>query len=191
MSNTLRTFIAVPINFHIQNAIGHIQNDLKKVGADIKWVNPKNIHITLKFLGEISSDKIENVSKILHDVIVPKEPFSMPFSTLGAFPKIERPKVLWIGNNSTSKRITEIAQELEEALEKIGFEKEKRKFEPHLTIGRVRSPINKFALSKKIKKYEIRKELMQDITEVNLYKSTLRSHGPLYEILKTVTLSKR
>ena len=94
---TIRTFIALEFDPSIKEAIGSIQDQLKKTGADVKWVKPKNIHLTLKFLGHISPKKLKSVLEIFPTLFNNFPAFEIDISHLGVFPRLEQPKVIWVG----------------------------------------------------------------------------------------------
>jgi len=184
MSETIRTFIAITLNSDIQKTLKEIQSHLRKTGADVKWVKPENIHLTVKFIGDTPPDKLLEIIKVLRTTTEKIKPFLFSLTHLGAFPKLEHPQVIWVGVESGKTEITRLAQTLENNLESLGFKKEKREFDAHVTLGRVRSGINRFALAKELKQFQIPKEISQSIDHVVFYKSTLTSQGPNYEVIE-------
>lgn len=188
MSNTLRLFVAINFNPKIQRSIKHIQDHLGKTDCDVKWVKPKNIHITLKFLGNIEIQKIDVVKQALINHYQNTRSFKIELTQLGTFPNINHPRILWIGLKDSKQRLNQIVTLLQKALVKIGFEEDKKSFSPHITIGRMRSLKNINLLSESISTYQAPKNLTQVITTIILYKSTLTSQGPIYESLYQITL---
>ena len=188
MSNTLRTFIAITLNSEIQQFLSRTQDHLKKLGCDIKWVKPENIHFTLKFLGDVKLKKIDEVKQTLENLAKNMQPVDIELTQLGAFPNVQRPRILWAGIKDEEKRITQFAKLLEDHFGKIGFKKEKKPFSPHLTIGRIRSPKNLNLLSEMISKYSLPVDLKQTAQNITLYKSTLTPAGPIYEPLHSADL---
>jgi len=187
----MRTFIAIELPQEIKDFLSRIQGQLKASGADVKWVEPKNIHLTLKFLGEINDEKQDAVTRIIGDVAEDKNPFSMRIYSIGAFPKINFPRVIWVGIEKGERETKEIAKELEGKLVKIGIAKEDRPFSSHITIGRTRSAINREKLVQDLKILENNfgeKNLEFLVNKITLYKSTLTPKGPIYEALKEVNL---
>src|SRR3990167_2243722 len=146
----MRSFIAIELTNEIKDELAQIQARLKYSGADVKWVEKNNIHLTLKFLGEVSEDRTKAVVSVLDDIAKGSKPFEMTIRDIGAFPKIDYPRVVWVGLDKGASESKEITQRIEEELERSGFERESRAFSPHLTIGRVRSAKNKAALKEKI-----------------------------------------
>lgn len=187
----MRTFIAIELPENIKTSLKNIQDELKKCGADVKWVEPENIHLTLKFLGEIEENQLEAINQAIEETAKNKPKYLITLSGLGVFPDLKRPRIIWIGikdQNNATKLITE---ELEEKLEKINIPKEERKFLGHITIGRVKSGLNKDKLAEKLETLNI--DLAKDMgfiaDKITLFKSTLGPKGPAYETLKEVTLN--
>ena len=186
----MRTFIAIELPGEIKNSLSHLQEQLKNAGADVKWVEPNNIHLTLKFLGEIDDKKLEGITKIIFDIAKEKNKFQIHISSLGAFPKIDFPRVIWVGVDIGDKETKQVAEELEEKTAKIGIPKEDRPFSSHITIGRTRSSLNRERLVQDLKnKAELSGVRLEFyVTKITLFKSTLTPHGPIYEVLKETNL---
>ena len=185
---TVRSFIALELTPEIQKELGQIQNELKKSGADVKWVNPQGIHLTLKFLGNVSLELVEEIKKIIDQLAKGHKRFEMKISQLGAFPKIEYPRVIWVGIEQGKDQAVKLARVLEEYLIRPGFLREKRYFSPHLTIGRVRSGRNRDQLKKLIQSITFSQRAMQ-AEKVILFKSTLTPQGAIYQPLHEAKLS--
>lgn len=187
----MRTFIAIELPQEIKDFLNTIQAKLKKTGADVKWVEPKNIHLTLKFLGEIDDKKLERILAIIEDTAESKNSFSMRISAVGAFPKINSPRVIWLNIDEGKTETEEIARDLEEKIAQLGIPKEDRPFSCHITIGRTRSTLNREKLVQELKNLvDIGKggNLAFTVTKITLFKSTLTPKGPIYEVLKEVIL---
>ena len=176
----MRTFIAIEISETIRNALVQIQSHLKYSGADVKWVEKDNIHLTLKFLGEISEEKTEKIKTILDSIAKEAKPFEMTVKEIGAFPKIEYPRVIWVSLDKGRDESKILAEKIDEALSKIGFQKETRPFASHLTIGRVRSAKNKAALKEKMTSCELLSISPYSVYSVILFQSTLTPKGSIY-----------
>lgn len=190
----MRTFIAIELSKETKDWIAHLQGQLKNSGADVKWVEPENIHLTLKFLGEIDNKQLSNIIKVLQDSNQNRNSFYIRLSSLGAFPKINFPRVIWIGIDKGEAESKQIATDLEEELAKIGIPKEeKRPFSCHITLGRLRSVLNRDRLIKDLDNLANNftppapgTEFL--VTKITLFKSTLTPRGPIYEILKEIPL---
>lgn len=189
----MRTFIAIELPQEIKDYLAHLQNQLKVSGADVKWVEPQNIHLTLKFLGEIEDKKLDEITQILEDIAKTKNSFQMRIFSIGAFPKINFPRIIWVGIDKGDSQSKEIAKELEEKMKNLGIRREDRAFSSHITIGRVRSSLNREKLVKDLNNLlnifgkETHEFLVSKIT---LFKSALTPKGPVYEVLKEANLKK-
>jgi len=184
----MRTFIAIALTQEIRDYLAGIQEELKKSRADAKWVQPKNIHLTLKFLGERDDKKIERIKEILEETTKNKDCFTMRLSNIGAFPKIESPRVIWIGIDKGEQVTKELAYELEEKIAAVGIPKEDRAFSSHITIARLKSPLNRQALVQELKNLPKPQNMEFQVKKITLYKSILTPQGPIYEALKEANL---
>jgi len=184
----LRTFIAISLNTGVKEELAVLIDKLKTSGADVKWVNPENIHLTLKFLGYILPEKIEEVKRVLGRIRGKFTPFKITFSGVGAFPKLSYPRVIWVGINGGKEDTKHVYELLEAELEKIGFKKEDRDFSPHLTIGRVRSGKNKAALKSCIENLSFSSGEILEVEHITLFQSTLTPKGPVYTPLYEVRI---
>ena len=139
MSDMLRTFIAINLDPKIQQSIKYIQDRLREVDCDVRWVTPENAHITLKFLGNITIKQVDVIKQMLANLYQNIKPFKVELTQLEAFPNIDRPRVFWIGFTNSKQQLNKMATTLEKALVKIGFQGDQKPFSPHITIGRIRS----------------------------------------------------
>lgn len=188
----MRIFIAIELSESIRNALAQIQSHLKYAGADVKWVEKDNIHLTLKFLGEVTEEKIEKIKSALDQIASKTKPFEISLKDIGAFPKIDYPRVIWVGLDKSANESKILAENIDEALSKIGFQKESRPFAAHLTIGRVRSPKNKDALKEKIlsaANSQLPITNSQLISSIILFQSTLTPKGSIYTKLHEARFS--
>ncbi len=186
----VRAFIAVPVDIKTVKLVSDLQETLKKSDADIKWVNPKNLHLTLLFLGDVMEDKLPDYYRVLEDCVHVSS-FHLSFQGLGAFPDVKRPRVLWIGVKEGKDEMLQLAHLVKTSLWKAGFleEKElKQKYSPHLTIGRVKSRDNLPELIKQAKDNQDFCIGPQKISEIHFIKSQLARSGPIYSVLKKIQL---
>jgi len=184
----LRTFIAIELDESVQTSLRDIQTELKSVGADISWVRPRNIHITLKFLGEIPLKKVKAVTEMLPEVFSQIPSFPIELGGLGVFPNIEHPKIIWVDVCKGAAGVKRLAATLENALCRLGYPKERREFTAHVTLGRVRSMKNADALGQAIQNFKFKQSFAQTVSKIVFFKSTLSSQGSIYEPLATVEL---
>lgn len=185
---TMRTFIALELAPEIQKQLGQIQDQLKKANADVKWVRPEGIHLTLKFLGNVSLELIEEIKKTIDQLAAKHKHFELNITQLGAFPKIEHPRVIWVGIEQGKEQTIKLAQDLAEDLIHLGFLPEKRPFKPHLTLGRVRSNRQREQLKELLQSAKVTPTTMQAQT-LTLFKSTLTPKGAIYQALHQAKLS--
>jgi len=178
-----RLFIAMNIPPAIQEYIAEdIINQLKKIDIRVSWVPPENIHITMKFLGDVDLSSIPAIKQALRNGLKEIriiESSIGPLSTFGG----KTPRVVHISPYGGTEQIIAVASMVEDICVHLGFEKEKNVFKPHMTIGRVREPKNSNALINRINslKYD---NLSFYITSLSLMKSTLTPHGAIYEVLE-------
>lgn len=184
----IRSFLAIELPKSILKKIEEVQGDLRLTRADVRWVNPGKIHLTLKFFGNIEELKIDPIFKSVEETIRNIHPFSLKVKGLGAFPHLKNPRVIWMGLLDGSEVLISFQKQIETQLEKIGFQPEDRPFHPHLTLGRMRSSRGKEDLVERMEKY--REEEFGDfqIARVVLFKSDLKPTGPIYTSLKEMKL---
>jgi RNA 2',3'-cyclic 3'-phosphodiesterase len=142
MKNTFRGFIAIPLEADVSAWLAGAQNRLRAslLGTDVRWVDPANIHITLKFLGETPESTVPDIRKAMDRAAEAKSSFSLIAGGLGCFPSINRPRVVWAGIGA-SRELERLQSDLETYLETLPFPREDRSFAPHLTLGRVREGV--------------------------------------------------
>ena len=188
MSNTIRTFIAIELPEKIGSAISKVQEGIRSYGFKIRWVRPENIHLTLKFLGNIKEADTEKVGKIVFESVKGYKPISLKAKGIGVFPGIKKPRVVWTGISDQLNLLTELQKTLDEKLEGIGFPKEKRPFRGHLTLGRVKAKIDPKRLSDALKEFAKFESESFSADRVILYKSELKPKGAVYTKLANLLL---
>ena len=183
----IRTFISIDLPEEIKKDIKDLQDRLKTHGGHIGWVRPEAIHLTLKFLGAIDEKEITGIEAVVKKAVIGLDPFYLRISGLGVFPNLKRPKVIWVGVNEEGNGLIRIQSRIEDEMERIGYSKENRKFNPHLTIGRVRDI---YGLKQIIDGIEAEKGIDLNgfhVTGVSFIKSELRSEGAIYTRLFETT----
>jgi 2'-5' RNA ligase len=180
MDEKIRAFIAIDLSRRMREELARIQGSLKDAGADVKWVRPASIHLTLKFLGNITTETLERTKGIVNDVSSRHKPFDITLFRLGCFPRIDRPRVIWAGIDKGCSEVEAIARELEDKLSSIGFEREKRAFSSHLTLGRVRSHKGKERLVSRIEAMDIGPSPPSRVDRIILFRSRLTPDGAIY-----------
>jgi RNA 2',3'-cyclic 3'-phosphodiesterase len=184
---TIRTFICIEIPDSIKSRIGKLQETLRQIDAQISWTKPSNIHLTLKFLGGVSATRLERIKKAVKTAAEGINPFDIEVSGSGCFPSPRNPRVLWVGIGDVPEELQRLYANLEDELAGIGFEHEKRKFSPHLTIGRVRTPQNASRVADSLIAGRFAAERFH-ATEVVVMRSDLKPTGSIYTPQMTVQL---
>ncbi|MFH1395681.1 MAG: RNA 2',3'-cyclic phosphodiesterase [Candidatus Omnitrophota bacterium] len=187
--NEIRTFIAVELSDEAKAELSRIQSVFQKNPDNIKWVKPDNIHLTLKFLGNIQENKSEEIENVLKKAVLGIAPFEIVLHGLGVFPGENVPRVLWVGIKDGAKQLTDIADKIETLLAEKGFPKEKRNFSAHLTLGRIKHIKNR-TLFKNLLNSVIVKQVSVHVGRIVLFKSKLSSEGALHEVLQVINLTK-
>jgi len=176
----VRSFIAVDLdNQKLLQSIVAAQQTLSRTGGDLKLVEPQNIHITLRFLGEIRQELVQDIIEQMKEVRF--SPFTARFKGVGVFPNLHRPRVVWVGIEDGAREMSNISNTLEKGLRTLRVQPDNRGFTPHLTIARVRSGRNIFELSRTISEMRDMEFGSIGVNCVRLKKSTLSSSGPTYE----------
>jgi len=177
----VRCFIAVDVHGEaVEEGVLEVQERLRTLDVKFTFVEPGKMHITLKFLGEISDSMIEEVRRSIGDLSFP--PFNLRFRGLGVFPDPNRPRVIWIGVSEGGDELSKLAGKLDDALRRLGFPREARGFKPHLTIARVKRG-GGAALSKLVQEYRLKDFGESKVESVKLKRSILTPEGPIYTTL--------
>jgi len=184
----VRSFIAVDLDEEpLRERIVNAQRGLEQTGAQLKLVSPEILHLTVRFLGEIPQSTVERVKEAMDGVRF--SPFEVEFKGLGAFPSLNRINVIWVGIRSGHEKLDEIFHQLEPKLRQVGLPPDNKGFSPHLTIARVRTGLNKAALSNYIMSMEDHEFGKMQAKVVRLKKSTLTPKGPIYTTIHEVAAS--
>ena len=182
----MRVFIAIDLDEQIRKALGDLQTELRgKVDirkGDAKWVNPENIHLTLKFLGEIKEEQVVEVCDITKDVASRHRSFELDVGTVGHFGG-RSARVLWIGAGQDCDNLVQLQQDLEQQLDSAGWPKETRKFSAHLTLCRIRNSKAGFKLAQLAQEFKDFMLGTMPADSVSVYQSQLTSEGPIYTTL--------
>ena len=175
----VRSFIALELSQEAKEEIARIEGILKNSDMEIRWTKPDSAHLTLKFLGDVEENLLAEIGKDLDNITSGKIAFDILLEDIGVFPDWRFPKVMWIGIGEGKDMVSDMAQEVEDAMEKRGFEKEKRPFKPHFTIGRVRRARKKEQFEKLVGTVTIR-PVTSRISNIILFKSVLTPKGAVY-----------
>jgi 2'-5' RNA ligase len=185
MSGTIRSFFSFDIEDQtIIRRLTEVQRMLVNTGADLKLVKPQNIHLTVRFLGDISPPMVDAIYEEMKQVSF--TPFEVELRGLGAFPKLSYPRVVWAGIRKGAEELTDVFEQLEPRLRGLGFKPDTKGFSPHLTIARVRTGRNKAQLIKLVRELEDYEFGTIKAKCLRLKKSVLTPQGPVYTTLREV-----
>ena len=182
----MRCFIAIDIGEKIRSALSDLQQQLQD-GVDVKkgdanWVNPDNIHLTLKFLGEIKDEKVAEVCNIVKAAAGRNKSFELDIESVGHFGG-RSPKVLWVGTGKGEENLLELQEDIEKSLALAGWPEEAREFAGHLTLCRIRKPAAGIKLAQVSEDYKDFKLGTMLADSVSVYQSELKPSGPIYTLL--------
>jgi 2'-5' RNA ligase len=189
LSNVIRTFICIEIPESIKERIGGLQRTLREIEAQVSWTKPSHIHLTLKFLGDVEAARIDGLCRAVERAASGIRLFDVEVSGAGCFPSPRSPRVLWVGFSNVPEQLRQLYSNIEDELARQGFEREKRKFSPHLTIGRVRTPHNAARVAEALASYGFRSEIFI-ATAVIVMRSGLKPTGSIYTRQSVVSLAR-
>lgn len=133
----MRTFLAVLLSEETKSRLAQVTEELKRTGADVKWVEEDNFHITLFFLGDINPATCDAIISRMPEMTAGTSPFALKLKKIGAFPNLKRPRVIWAGVEEGGRELISVHRRVLHVMESLGF-REDQKFSPHVTMGRVR-----------------------------------------------------
>jgi 2'-5' RNA ligase len=183
----IRTFICIEIPESVKDRIAELQRHLRQIDSRVSWTKPSNIHLTLKFLGDVDPPRIERVRQAAERSAISISPFEIEVGGAGCFPSPRAPRVLWVGLATIPDSLKQIHERLEEELSREGFPRESKRFSPHLTIGRVRDPRNGSRLAEELQARGFESENFQ-ARELIVMKSELKPSGSVYTPQARITL---
>lgn len=182
----VRAFLAIDLDDDLKPKINRVIKEFKQTDARIKYVELMNLHLTLKFFGEIDTDGLELLEEKIANVLSEFEPFNIRIGGCGAFPNDNHIKVIWVGIED-DETIRKLHDKLDVEFVKLGLDKDK-KFSTHLTIGRMKSAKNKDKVKSVIEEFGDVEIGEMKVERIALKKSTLTPSGPIYEDLKVFEL---
>jgi RNA 2',3'-cyclic 3'-phosphodiesterase len=191
--NAIRSFIAIELPQAIQQKLDEIMTSLKSPRTStVRWVPAHNIHLTIKFLGDVSPVNMETLMKMLKAEVSLQRAFSISIAGVGAFPTIHRPRVLWVGITAPPQ-LASLVRLVEGETEKLGYGTEERPFSPHLTLGRVSqnaTPEQVHQVAEALVGLKVGELGTAEVRELLLFKSDLKPTGAEYTPLLKVPLLK-
>lgn len=186
----VRTFVAANLTRELQRALADVQTVLRSSQADVSWVRQENLHLTLKFLGEVAEARLPKIAEAIREAAGTASPFEIALGGIGAFPSLRGPRVVWVGMEAGAEALTALQAEVEARLQPVGFPRERRPFSAHLTLGRVRSPRNLDRLAEAVARTPSRGLGSMDVARIELMRSQLSPQGSIYTVLETFPLTK-
>ena len=187
---SVRCFVAVLLCEELRRNIAAVQDGFKRVAPDLKWVAIENLHVTLKFLGNVEETQVETVYAAVRRAARGSAPFEITVARGGAFPDPRRPRIVWVGMDAGAAQLVRLAGHTESELAAAGFPIEDREFKPHVTIGRARNSGRGPNLSRVVEETGEGPIGSQVVSSVAVMRSDLRPSGPTYTPLLEVELGE-
>jgi len=185
----VRLFTGIALTSVCRDAVASAVAPLRADPAPVSWVAPGNLHITMKFLGETSRDRLDAVREALAEVAARFSPFAMEAEGGGAFPGTRNPRVLWAGLREPLELVRELQQNMENALSGAGFPREDRPFHPHITVGRARGVLPPAWGDRFVRALSGRRFGEVPVPKITLYESRLSPGGAVYTVVRDFPLS--
>jgi len=185
----IRTFIAIPLPREIIDELRKLVDNMRRVSREVKWVKPESIHLTLKFLGGLTSEELEEVFAGVEEILPGAEGVGeLTIGGLGAFPNMKRPRVLWVGVKGEGlESLKNLQNRIENSLAQKGFPKEDRKFSPHLTVGRIKIAGQLEQLLNAFISYQF-PAMNFTPNRIEIMRSDLKPSGAVYSVQKSCKL---
>ena len=178
----VRTFIAVDLDEdRLKSELRDFQDKLLSIGADVKLVAPVNIHITLRFLGEIEEDAVQKVIDLMKELTF--QPFDLELRGVGAFPSISHMNVIWVAMKKGEEELNRIVETIDPGLQRMGIPKDRKGFNPHITVARVRTGRNKQQTARLLEDLSDKDFGSMRVEQIRLKKSILTPGDPVYSTL--------
>ncbi len=186
----MRLFIAIEIPYKILKGLEEVKNYLSGPNLRIRWVRLENIHLTLKFLGEVDEAMVKDIDMAMERLGESHVPFELAVRGMGCFPQVKRPRIVWAGiETDVDGVLSSIHQGLETGLEDFGFIREKRAFHPHLTLGRIKAVYDTDKWSRRLGLLKDKSFGSFIADRLCLFQSILERSGAVYTKLKEVRLA--
>ncbi|MFH0847558.1 MAG: RNA 2',3'-cyclic phosphodiesterase, partial [Chloroflexota bacterium] len=180
----IRSFIAIELPDEVKSILSQLQAKLKSCGEfPAKWIDPSGIHLTLKFLGNITSHRITEITRALETAASGTAPLQLELKGLGVFPSLKRVQVIWVGIEGELDKLGELQKRIESGLAKLGFPREARAFTPHLTLARIRdraTPEERQCVGQVIASTKFETVYRFNVDSIHLMRSELTREGAIY-----------
>jgi len=188
----IRSFIAIELPEEAREGLARLRKELERdEHRFVKWVDPGGIHLTLKFLGNISSKRVTEITEAIEESAQGISPFHLEISGLGAFPSLRQARVFWVGIGGEVDKLSRLQQGIDSTLAVLGFAKEERSFVPHLTLARIRqeaSPLERRRFGELVGSTIFEDKYHVKVEAISLMRSRLTPAGAIYTCLSVVGL---
>jgi 2'-5' RNA ligase len=183
-----RLFFAVELSQEIQAGVRRIQQDLRQQTTGVRWVRPEGIHLTLRFLGEVAPERIEDIWSRVASGVQTIDPFTIGVRGCWGFPIAKKPRVIWIGIQDPNGSLKAMQAKVETGVVEFGFPREERGYNPHLTLGRLHPGKGQGMIAQAIEATRAADLGEMEVREVCLFRSQLKPTGAEYTKLKVIPL---
>jgi RNA 2',3'-cyclic 3'-phosphodiesterase len=188
----IRSFVAIELPEEAKKGLTRLRKELERdEHRFVKWVDPQGIHLTLKFLGNVPSERVTEIAEAVKKAVQGISPFLLEISGLGAFPSLKQARVLWVGVGGELDKLSTLQQNIDSALAALGFAKEERPFVAHLTLARIRegaSPPERRSFGELVASAAFEDKYPIEVETVRLMRSRLTPAGAIYTCLSVVGL---
>lgn len=184
----IRAFIAITPPEALHAAMQEVRTAFDRQARSWRWIPPANVHLTLKFLGDVAAEAVPSLVQAMERVAEEQGVFSLLVRNLGCFPSLSRPRVLWMGLEDPGGALPALHARLEAELAALGFATEERPFRPHLTLARTRQRVDSVQLGSFLQSYQGQHFGALAVEHLHLYQSDLHPQGAVYTVLHTVAL---
>jgi RNA 2',3'-cyclic 3'-phosphodiesterase len=186
----IRSFVAIELPEDLKKTIAEYLGELIQIPSKVKWVSPRQTHLTLKFFGSITQEALEKISEVLFPVIADYPPFQLTLKGLGGFPNLFRPRVIWLSLGGGTENLQRLHQTIERALVLLGIPEENRPFQGHLTLGRNKDNKINEVLYQRLSKGLEEETRPFEVRELILFRSDLKPAGAVHTKLRTFSLNR-
>lgn len=186
---SIRCFVAIEIPDRIQVILSEVQSEFRQKITRASWTRNGNYHLTLKFLGDVEKSSINEINSTIASIAGNHRPICIEIGSIGTFPNLYRPRVLWVGLTQGANKITTLANAVIRELGKLGYPSENR-FHPHLTLARLKENVNMKTCTELFKKFETIAGTLINVNHITLVRSELRPSGAVYTPLHIYPLGK-
>lgn len=186
----MRAFIAIELPESLRVQLGELVARLRKTGVRASWVRPDRMHLTLRFLGDVTEEQVAALTESLTESCQGVAPFSLNCRELGAFPKLRKPSVVWAGISPLEPDLAQVQSAAETSARACGLTPERKSFHPHVTLVRIKDPRNASAL---VRAVELEGDFTAgafEVSHVSLFSSELTPHGPIYTRIRDFPLKR-